>query len=66
MKRMESHRRSLNKRQTELRHVMMSFDQHDRAIRLFLRQHAMLHSIKMAQSEAWSFEDEVLNDMTEE
>lgn len=63
---MESHRRSLNKRQTELRHVMMSFDQHDRAIRLFLHQHAMLHSIKMAQSEAWSFEDEVLNDMTEE
>lgn len=63
---MESHRRALNKRQTELRHVMMSFDQHDRAIRLFLRQHAMLHSIKVAQSEAWSFEDEVLNDMTEE
>ncbi len=26
----------------------------------------MLHSVKMAQSEPWSFEDEILNDMTEE
>lgn len=66
MKRMESYPKLLNKQQTELRHVMMSFDQHDKAIRLFLRQHAMLHSVKMAQSEPWSFEDEILNDMTEE
>lgn len=56
----------LNKQQTELRHVMMSFDQHDKAIQLFLRQHSMLHSFNMAQSELWSFEDEVLDDMTEE
>ena len=55
----------LNKQQTELRHVMMSFDQHDKAIQLFLRQHAMLHSENMAQSELWYFEDEVLNDMAE-
>ena len=66
MKRMESYRKLLNKQQTELRHVMMSFDQHNKAIRLFLRQHAMLHTVKMAQSEPWSFEDKVLNDMTEE
>jgi hypothetical protein len=73
MERMESYRKLLNKQQTELRQVMMSFDQHDKAIRLFLRQHAMLHSAKlvlsategMAQSEPWSFEDEILNDMTE-
>jgi hypothetical protein len=63
---MESYRKLLNKQQTELRHVMMSFDQHDKAIRLFLRQHAMLHSAKVAQGELWSFEDEILNDMTEE
>jgi len=56
----------LNKQQTELRHVMMSFDQHDKSIQLFLRQHSMLHSFNMAQSELWSFEDEVLDDMTEE
>ncbi|MGB6420200.1 MAG: DinB family protein [Anaerolineales bacterium] len=55
----------LNKQQTELRQVMMSFDQHDKAIQLFITQHAMLHSVNMAQSELWSFEDEVLNDMAE-
>jgi hypothetical protein len=66
MMRMESNRKFLNKQQTELRQVMMSFDQHDKAIQLFLRQHAMLHSLNMAQSELWSFEDEVLNDMNEE
>ncbi len=63
---MESHRKSLNKQQTELRRVLMRFDQHDKAIQLFLSQHAMLHSAKMTQTEPWSFEDEVLNDMTEE
>jgi len=26
----------------------------------------MLHSAKMAQTESWSFEDEVLDDMTSE
>ena len=63
---MESYRKLLNKQQTELRQVMMSFEQHDRAIQLFLTQHAMLHSVNMAQGKIWSFEDEVLNDMTEE
>jgi hypothetical protein len=66
MKDIESHRKLLNKQQTELRRVMTGFDQHDRAIRLFLRQHAMLHSAQMAQTELWSFEDAVLNDMAEE
>jgi hypothetical protein len=66
MKNTESYRKLLNRQQTELRRIMTGFDQHDRAIRLFLRQHAMLHSAKMAQTEAWSFEDEVLNDMSEE
>ena len=62
---MKRNRKLLNKQQTELRQVMMAFDQHERAIQLFLRQHAMLHSAKMAQSDSWSFEDEILNDMTE-
>ena len=34
--------------------------------RLFLKHHAMLHSATVAQTESWSYEDEVLNDMTEE
>ena len=63
---MESYQKLLNKQQTELRHVMMSFNQHDKAIQLFLTQHAMLHSLNMAHSEHWSFEDEILNDMTKE
>jgi hypothetical protein len=44
---------------------MTRFNQHDKAIQLFLNQHAMLHSKKMAQTVIWSFEDEVLNDMPE-
>jgi hypothetical protein len=63
---MESLRKSIYKRQTELRRVMTSFEQHDLAIQLFLSQHAMLHSAKMAQTGAWSFEDAILNDMSEE
>lgn len=66
MKKMESLRKSLNKRQTELRRMLSSSDQHDEAIALFLSQHAMLHSAKMAQTEPWSFEDAILDDMTEE
>jgi hypothetical protein len=66
MKSTESYRKLLNRQQTELRRIMMGFDQHDKAIRLFLHQHAMLHSAQMAQTEPWSFEDAILDDMTEE
>ena len=63
---MESYRNLLNKQQTELRRVLLSFNQNDKAIQLFIGQHAMLHSAEMAQSGSWSFEDEILDDMTEE
>jgi hypothetical protein len=63
---MESHRKSLNKRQTELRRALLSFDQHHRAIQIFLSHHAMLHSAAVAQTGAWSFEDAILDDMNEE
>jgi len=63
---MESYRKSLNKQQTELRRLLSRSDQHEKAIELFLKHHAMLHSARMAQTESWSFEDEVLNDMTAE
>ena len=66
MTKMESYRKLCLKKQTELRRIMMSFSQHREAIDLFLSQHAMLHSMQMAQTEPWSFEDEVLNDMIEE
>jgi len=67
---MESYRKLCLKRQTELRQIMTRSGQHDKAIDLFLRQHTMLHSAKMAArmagTESWSFEDAVLDDMTEE
>lgn len=66
MKKMDSYRKSLNKQQTALRRMLLSIDQHDRAIQLFLSLHAMLHSAKMAQTEPSSFEYEVLNNLTEE
>lgn len=54
------------KRQTELRQIMAHPERHDEAIRLFLSQHAMLHSAGMAGTEPWSFEDAILDGMTEE
>lgn len=66
LEKIESQRKALNKQQTELRRIMMGFDQHDKAIDLFLRQHAMLHSEKMADVGLWSFEDRLLDDIGEE
>ncbi len=59
-------RKTLNQQQTELRQTMMSYSQHEKSIELFLRQHAMLHSEKMAQTGAWSYEDELLDDISDE
>ena len=63
MQSVEWYRKLCLKQQTQLRSIMMRFNQHDQAIELFLNQHAMLHSQRMAQTELWSFEDEILNDM---
>jgi hypothetical protein len=65
MESMEAHRKTCLKQQTELRRLMTGRNsQHDQAMQLFLSQHAMLHSAKMAQAGPWSFEDEVLDDMS--
>lgn len=66
MKETGSYRKLWNKQQAEFRSVLLSFGQHPQVIQLFLRQHAMLHSAKMAQSEPWSFEDELFSDLSEE
>lgn len=65
MESVESYRKICLAQQTELRRIMMSSTQHNKAVQLFLSQHAMLHSAKMAQIKSWSFEDAVFNDMTE-
>ena len=62
----DSYRKICLKRQTELRRLLVGANQYDKAIRLFLSQHAMLHSREMAHTEPWSFEDEVLKDMSEQ
>lgn len=52
--------------QTELRRLISNGSKHPQAIRLFLTQHALLHSVKMARTEAWSFEDAVLSGLTDD
>lgn len=66
MKKIDEQRKELSKRQTELRRIMMSFEQHEKAMECFMRQHAMLHSEDMADSQHWSYPDELLNGMSEE
>ncbi len=60
----ETYRKQCLAQQTELRSLMENPAEAERAIQLFLRQHAMLHSQKMAQTETWSFEDEALDGLT--
>jgi hypothetical protein len=66
MNNFETLRKRLNQQQTELRRVMLGFDRHEKALSLFLNQHAMLHTAKITPSGTWSFEDAVLKDMSSE
>jgi hypothetical protein len=49
---MNTHRQQWAQQQQLFRQALFSKEQHEEAIRLFLSQHAM------AQTGAWSFEDE--------
>ena len=62
---MNANRQLWAQQQQRLRQALATKDQHQEAIRLFLSQHAMVHSAVMAQSGAWSFEDEVLDGLAE-
>ena len=57
MENTEHYRKLCLEQQTELRRLMTSSKRYDEAMRLFFRQHAMLHSGAMAGTEDWSFED---------
>jgi hypothetical protein len=59
------HQKFLNERQTELAHLLSVPDQRDLAVELFLQHHASLHSAQITQPGVWSFEDEVLDGLTE-
>ena len=63
---MDAQRKAWNKRQTEFRELLLSFEHPRDALKMFMEQHAMVHSAGMAQTGGPSFEDEVLNDMTGE
>jgi hypothetical protein len=78
---MDTNRQQWNQGHQKLRRALAANDHHyspgvllEKAIEIFLDQHAMVHSAKlvlsevegMAKTRLWSFEDEVLNGMTED
>lgn len=62
---MDADRKLWNQQQKALRSALKRSGDHEVEIELFLSQHAMVHSARMSDSGLWSFEDEVLQDMTE-
>jgi hypothetical protein len=61
---LEANRKICQKQQTELHRMLLSDDQYQDAFQLFFKQHAMLHSASMAQTEPFSLEDEVFEDLS--
>jgi len=59
-------RKLLNQKQSELRIKMTTLGQHEMAIKSFLEQHAALHSKRVSNTDVWSFEDAILDNITEE
>ena len=55
-----------NEQQQELRRALERPLDHQKAIGLFLNQHAMVHSAKMSQTRRWFYEDEILEGLTDE
>ena len=62
---MDAHRQLWNERQQLFRQALRSKSDHQETIRLFLSQHAMVHSSAMSHSEVWSFEDEVCEGLSD-
>lgn len=62
---MDAHRKEWNLKQQALRQAFTRLDDHHKAMELFLSQHAMVHAAEMSHDRLWSFEDEVLEGVTE-
>ena len=62
---MDPNRKRWNDGHQKLNRALASGDR-DKAVRLFLDQHAMVHSSKVAMAGSWSYEDEILNGLTDE
>jgi hypothetical protein len=63
---MDPNRKYWNSQQQMLRQALEKPDSHEHAIRLFLDQHAMLHSAPVSESGLHSFEDEVWEGLDEQ
>jgi hypothetical protein len=62
---MDPHRKHWNEQQKKLQAALTHPGDGDAAIRLFLEQHAMVNPAEMSRSGLWSFEDEVMDGLTE-
>jgi hypothetical protein len=62
---MDPNRKQWNEQQKLLRQTLIEADDHQKAVDLFLRQHAMVHSAKMSHMELHSFADEVWREASE-
>jgi hypothetical protein len=65
MKTLKERRSAWNSSQRELRRLLESGEDHEKALALFLSQHAQLHSMSMPGTEDWSYEDELLDGIKE-
>jgi hypothetical protein len=63
---MEEHRKSWNTNQKRLRPILEKGEELAEAIQLFLDQHAFLHGSGVSKNDFYSYEDEILNDLSEE
>ena len=61
---MNTNQKLWNLNQQKLR-LALAAGYHQKAIDLFLSQHAMLHSAKIARTRLWSYEDEIFEDAAE-
>jgi hypothetical protein len=62
---MDANQKQWNLNQQKLRRALGSRN-HKTAIHLFLSQHAMVHSAKMARTNLWSYEDEIFENAAED
>jgi len=63
---MDPHRKAWNQQQQLLRQSLERLEDLPKAIELFLCQHAMLYSADISQMGLWSFEDEILEGLSEQ
>jgi hypothetical protein len=60
---MDPHRKRWNQQQQKLQRALLRPAGHQQALDLFLSQHALVHSARLARTGLGSFEDEVWQDM---